>query len=66
MFGPIPARVYVCHCGWSQYVYGSKSDVLFSEQQVPPQTCAHCGSDALVRRTPTFWERLRHGNTPKF
>lgn len=61
MFGPIAPRIYFCRCGWNKYIYGSKSDVLVSEKQVPPNTCEKCGSDDLKTRVPNFLERWKNG-----
>lgn len=64
MLGPIPSRVYFCQCGWKQYVYGSKSDVLFSEKQVPPSECGKCGAQDLHHRQPSIWERMTNRELP--
>ena len=65
MFGAISPRVYFCQCGWNKYVYGSPSDVLFSEKQIPPSQCGACGSEVLNSRPPSFLERLQHKSIPK-
>lgn len=63
MFGPHPARVYYCACGWRQYVYGAPSDVLWSQQQLPPTECAQCQGE-LQSRAPNWLERLQHRKPP--
>ena len=65
MFGKISPKVYFCQCGWKKYVYGSSSDVLFSDKQIPPSQCGACGSENLKSRLPNFLERLQYKSIPK-
>lgn len=59
-----PVKVIAAVPGPDKYVYGSKSDVLFSEKQVPPSECGKCGAQDLHHRQPNIWERMANRELP--